>query len=237
MRRAGFIVGLLLLIFMNVNVVKAEVLNEYELQIINEAKKIYEVEGKLYHLDDVYINALTEYLSASNMDVTSEQKDKVIAKMYESLEQGVLEGYLIPVNESDKVLDEMVEVDKEVNDIVEEIIGTDILEEENINSDNGVVSDGISGNLDSASNNISNNSTDAEAGLKAGIKKSEVNAETATVVITDEGENPVLTLNTAIKNTGFSLYETIVLFTVLICFMLVSIFVTLKFRLFAHSNE
>jgi hypothetical protein len=74
-------------------------LNEYEKQVVAEAKKTYAYQGKMYQVPEEYINQLIAYLSQDEVDITAEQRDKALQTAYNSIEKGVLEGYLIPVEE------------------------------------------------------------------------------------------------------------------------------------------
>ncbi len=224
MRRLSIIISLLLFLFVP-KVAKADSLNEYELSIIEEAKKTYKVDGIEYQLDPIYLNALIDYLSAPDMDVTSEQKDKVFQKMYESIDQGIREGYLIPVKNSSEV------------------------EKEEVVTESGNSSDNSSDPEKSSdeSSNVEEESPITEEGLIKDIsniveeknvqKTTTIDANTASVVVTDELEDPVLTLNTVIKNTGFSLNLTFIVVILVTMIMMIAVYVTYKFKLIAHSDE
>lgn len=78
----------------------AGALNDYEQQVVAEAKRIYVYKGKEYRLSANYIDQLTAYLSQADVDITAEQRDQALQSAYDRIEQGVLEGYLVPVEEA-----------------------------------------------------------------------------------------------------------------------------------------
>ncbi len=99
MKRVIFIITFVFCCLLPSAGVYAGDLNEYELQVIAEAKKVYVYQGKEYRVLSKYIDQLTSYLSQDDVDITAEQRDKALQTAYDSIEQGVLEGYLVPVEE------------------------------------------------------------------------------------------------------------------------------------------
>lgn len=99
MRRVIFIITFVFCCLLPSAVVYAEVLNEYEQQVIAEAKRTYVYKGKEYRVSANYIDQLTAYLSQADVDITAEQRDQALQLAYDRIEQGVREGYLVPVEE------------------------------------------------------------------------------------------------------------------------------------------
>lgn len=69
--------------------------NEAELlSIINSTR---EYNGVMYQVDQQYRDAARAYLDDPSIDCTDEQKQKAINQMFGSIQQGIDEGYLVPV--------------------------------------------------------------------------------------------------------------------------------------------
>ena len=100
MKGVMFFIAFVFCCLLPASTVYAGTLNEYEKQVVSEAKKSYVYQGKEYHLSESALGQLTAYLSQDEVDLTAEQRDQVIQSAYGSIEQGVLEGYLIPLEET-----------------------------------------------------------------------------------------------------------------------------------------
>lgn len=238
MKKAGLVLGLLLFSCLSLRV-SAKGLNEYEREVISEAKKTFELDGITYKAKDSYINALIEYLT-NDVDLTGEQKDLVISKMYSSVKQGVTEGYLVPAEE-DKGTDGTKE-DNHGND------KEDLKETEETELDNGKKTD-----TSNTENKEDNKETKTPADMTEGgvkdiveeviaSKKNKdkitvVDIDAGTVTVKDQEDDTVLVLNTVIKNTGFSLNITFTIITVLGGITMLAFIVTYKYKLLAHQDE
>lgn len=238
MKKISFVIGLLLFFFLSIRV-SAKGLNEYEREVISEAKKTFELDGITYKAKDSYINALIDYLT-NEVDLTGEQKDLVISKMYNSVKQGVTEGYLVPTEE-----------DKETDGTKEDNHGNDsegLKETEETELDNGNITD--NSNTENKEDNHETKTPDdrIEDGVKdiveeaiAPKKNKEkitvVDIDAGTVTVKDQEDDTVLVLNTVIKNTGFSLNITFTIITVLGGITMLAFIVTYKYKLFAHQDE
>ena len=110
MKHIVLVLGVLLICISSVQTAYADSLNDNEIIIIEEAKKTYEYNGILYQVDPIYLEVLTDYLSRNDVDITAEDKDLVLKTAYDSIEIGVLEGYLIPVEEQE-MQEENISVD------------------------------------------------------------------------------------------------------------------------------
>ena len=71
--------------------------NEAELLAIIGSTREYN--GVLYQVSPQYQRAARAYLDDPSIDCTDEQKQKAINQMFGSIQQGIDEGYLIPVNQ------------------------------------------------------------------------------------------------------------------------------------------
>ncbi len=99
MKGVIFYIAFVFCCLLPVSTVYAGSLNEYEKQVVAEARKTYTYQGKMYQVDEKYIDQLIAYLSQDDVDITAEQRDKALQTAYNSIERGVLDGYLIPVEE------------------------------------------------------------------------------------------------------------------------------------------
>lgn len=69
-------------------------LNENESELVEIITGTYEYEGVTYKVKDLYIDMAIDYLMQDSIDLTNEQKQAAIEKMYSSVGQGISEGYL-----------------------------------------------------------------------------------------------------------------------------------------------
>jgi hypothetical protein len=97
MKGVIFYIAFIFCCLLPVSTVYAGSLNEYEKQVVAEAKKTYVYNGKEYRATEETISQLIGYLSQDDVDITAEQRDEALQRAYSSIEQGVLEGYLVPV--------------------------------------------------------------------------------------------------------------------------------------------
>lgn len=78
-------------------------INGNEAGVIAAASGTFSYDGKTYKADTAYINSLTAYLSADDVDLTAEQASRAISMMYERIGEGVANGYLYEVGGSPDV--------------------------------------------------------------------------------------------------------------------------------------
>lgn len=84
-------------------------INGEESRVIAAASGTFSYNGKTYRAGSAHINSLVSYLSGDDVDLTAEQASEAISLMYESIEQGITEGYLYEVNEETSVSEEYSE--------------------------------------------------------------------------------------------------------------------------------
>ena len=75
-------------------------INGNEARVIAAASGTFSYDGKTYQAGTNYINSLTSYLSADDVDLTAEQADKAVSMMYANVAEGVARGYLYEVGGS-----------------------------------------------------------------------------------------------------------------------------------------
>ncbi|MCM1157457.1 MAG: hypothetical protein NC300_03970 [Bacteroidales bacterium] len=72
-------------------------INGNEAGVIAAASGTFSYDGKTYRAGSAYINSLTSYLSADDVDLTAEQASEAISMMYANIGDGVARGYLYEV--------------------------------------------------------------------------------------------------------------------------------------------
>jgi hypothetical protein len=256
MKRISVALGILLFGFMVSSTAYAGSLNQYESEVVEAAKKTYEYKGVLYEVDETYLNQLIDYLSSDGVDLTAEQKDEVIQSAYDSIENGVAEGYLKPsavqpvttpspgtgdsASADDPTASEETDADGSASDI------TDQEQNGNTSMDTGEEpSAGENTSGKQAGNGSAGNKEPATAEeLIENILK-DPQAVTPTPAVQDSLEGSIFDSmnqgdtedNSIIKNTGFDFTDTIIVIVGMGVLMLVGIYVTVKSNLFAHKDE
>lgn len=69
-------------------------LNANEQELVGIITGTYTYKGVTYRVKDRYVQMAIDYLMQDEVDLTDEQKQKAINKMYSSVQQGIDEGYL-----------------------------------------------------------------------------------------------------------------------------------------------
>lgn len=72
-------------------------INSNEAGVIAAASGTFSYDGKTYQAGSAYINSLTSYLAADDVDLTAEQASEAISMMYANVGEGVAQGYLYEV--------------------------------------------------------------------------------------------------------------------------------------------
>lgn len=69
-------------------------LNANEQELVGIITGTYTYKGVTYRVKDRYVQMAIDYLMQDEVDLTDEQKQKAVNKMYSSIQQGIDEGYL-----------------------------------------------------------------------------------------------------------------------------------------------
>ncbi len=86
--------------FSPVQTIHAGEINAAEQKLINAAEQEFTYEGKTYRVSNSYVEQLKSYLSRDGVDLSASQCESQIAKIHSNVELGVLSGYLYEVKES-----------------------------------------------------------------------------------------------------------------------------------------
>lgn len=212
-------------------IAKAAGLNTYEVEVINTAKGKFELNGIRYQVDPVFIQQLTDYLNQEDVDINAAQKEEIIGMMFSNVEQGVIEGYLLPVTEEDS----------EIVENVEDEIDSDNISKHNEKSDGESekppekTSDKEIGNEEV--NASENNYTEVIDEIrKQPTTKTEVDQNKNKVTVTKE-DNSVLVVNTVIKNTGYNIGSAILAISSIFGILVLCIIITVKYNFFKQEER
>lgn len=264
MRKRLLAIGIMLLtIISGTNIVYAGSLNSYENEVISAAKLVYEYNGAKYQVDQTFIHQLTDYLSSDGIDLSAEQRDEVLALAFSNIEQGVKDGYLLPVEGQDqKSVDGEDSNQSSSSDLgngteaEDNASVTDTADSEADNGEAGSTSQGADQDAGAeADHSLAANSSKSQSSIQGDANQA--NLENVTPegminqIISGEQDNQTkgdtssnveagLTDNldqNIIKNTGFDLTNTFVTCIAIGVFMLVAFYVTIRSNLFAHNDE
>lgn len=183
-------------------------INTNEQRVIIEAQGTFEYDGEVYTARQQYVDQLYQYLSKEDVNLTSEEADNAITQMYANVETGVKEGYIVKV---DSIKDD---IDRsQVYDV------TEISPEE---KDQGItdVNEVKDKNREILNNRITQSVIDKN--------------DEGSVVVKDISGKEIYKKDGPLKNTGFSIRDSIitsiVLGVVLICVGISTVLVILAER-------
>lgn len=225
--------------------VSAGSLNAYENEVISAAKSIYEYNGVKYKVDQSYIDQLTNYLSSDGIDLTAEQRDEVIQLAYANIEQGVKDGYLIPIEEQEDNQSTSEDSDKVTQ--LEEKDDTSKLDESHNESSQEITSSEKTINSNPSDSNIPFSDTNGDSTnskevtpkemIDQIIKGEQIKQTKGDTSIDVEAVNTEPVNSNIIKNTGFDLTNTLLTCIAIGVLMLGTFLVSIKYNQFAHDDE
>jgi hypothetical protein len=207
-------------------------LNKYENQVIAEAKRTYIYKGKEYRVTDTYINQLVDYLSSEEVDITAEQRDAALRMAYDSIERGVQEGYLVPVEEiqENPLPTEAVPEEKSEEDMESEPPIPQPNEAEGKPEPAAIEPDIVT---ETAGEGI----TAVPSGEQEEIEKRFEAIIGESVIDKTNSLAPDRMDSSIIKETGFSFNSTIFVIVGIIILMIIGFIAALRMNYFAHSDE
>ena len=238
MKGVIFVIAVVFCWLLPVSTVYAGSLNKYEQDVIAEAKKTYIYEGREYRVPDTYINQLVNYFSSDDVDITSEQRDEALRMAYESIEQGVLEGYLVPIEELQKTqVPAATEAIPKEDTTGEDIAGEIELPIPQITEGEGEPEPTIAKPGMSPETSDEEKITEAPTGkqeeiakvLEAIIAKKEMKKTNSDVLVGIDSQ--------VITETGFCLDNTIIVIAGIIILMMIGLIAAFRINYFAHSDE
>ncbi len=111
MKKLILTLGAILIFSLMTSTVYAGTINQYEQELISLAQGLYEYDGVDYQVAPAYINKLIAYVNGKDVDLTAKQRDEAVTMAFNSVAQGVREGYLIPAAQANG--DSSIEVPEE----------------------------------------------------------------------------------------------------------------------------
>lgn len=181
-------------------------INENEARVLAVARGSFEYNGQVYTARQSYVNQLIAKLSSEDMNLTSEQADTAIATIYSNVEKGVEEGYIVKVDSPED------DLNKDEKDTITELSpeqekeGVKSIEElnqkeEENNADNSEVIPQVHDNNDGE------------------------------ITVDDGKGNVIISVDGVLKNTGYSIGDSILYFSLIgvlfLCVLICSVKVIL----------
>lgn len=89
-------------------------INGNESRVIGVAQGTFEYDGEQYIARQSYIDQLVSYLSRDNINMTSEQADQAVNKVYSGVESAISDGYIVKVSsdKNDQDTEKKIKVDE-----------------------------------------------------------------------------------------------------------------------------
>lgn len=182
-------------------------INENEARVLAVARGSFEYNGEVYTARQSYVNQLIAKLSSEDMNLTSEQADTAIATIYSNVEKGVEEGYIVKVDSPEDDLnkdekDTITELSPEQEkEGIKSIEELKQKEEEENNADNSEVIPQVHDNND------------------------------GDLTVDDGKGNVIISVDGVLKNTGYSISDSIIYFSLIgvlfLCVLICSVKVIL----------
>ena len=250
-KHAGASLVVLFLCLTTATPVYAGSLNANEQRVISAAQGQFEYNGVNYQLSPTYKSKLQSYLFGDDVDLTAEDADTVLASMYDYVESGVEEGYLVPIVEqtqpSNSNSSESDGLDPENNNTVKSNDNSENDTTESSDTDTGNSKNGNTNNGSLSNDNTNSDSVDSEGsfigGLLSGDTKDsltsdEVNSnQSADETNNNSEDNLSRREQPIIKETGFNLNRTVQVAAGMGLIMLIGMIVTIKYNFFAQSDD
>lgn len=219
-------------------------LNSYEAEVVAAAQGVFESDGIKYKLDASYISQLTSYLSSDEVDLTQEQRDQALAAVNDYIDQGIKEGYLVPLDEQtlddpEKDATEEEKTDTKEIDTDQDTKTSDAETESSKTSDveKNEKPDGENTKAaESTENSKSTKNTAAKTNSKNALDE-DASGNTVPVSELTQAPGEITNEDEIIKNTGFNFNRTVGVAVGIGVLMMIVILVTYRHNFFAQSDE
>lgn len=204
-------------------------INEHEQAVLDYLAGGFQHNGKKYKVNDGYIEDLKEQFSLRSVNLTAEDKDKIISKVENNIEMGIGEGYLVEVKGA---VETKAPDDRKHEESEEEETKQNVFDDPLVSQLFGL-------------DEIKKRGEEEEKAKQKKLEQEKRNQKTNTrkdyikggMSITDTQGETLLEVEMPIKNTGFSYHQTLLMIIGLTVLFSGSIIVTVKYRLFAHEDE
>ena len=237
MKKTVIALGILLLSLGIARTAYAGSLNEYESELINAAQGTFKYNGMDYKLDKTYVNMALEYLMSDEVDLDQYDRDKLLSSMYDYVEAGVKDGYLVPIVTPTPIVTPKVEPPSDSDQTKDSETSEEDMVAPSVTGD--PAKSEVSADSEIATTITASDKQDDNKGEFLGGLLSKASDPTEDNKTTDSTDSKTETNadTTIIKNTGFNLNVTITIATMLGVIMLIGIIVTVKHNFFAHRDE
>lgn len=188
-------------------------INSNEARVIGAASGTFEYNGELYVAAPGYVSELTEYLGKDDVDLDAAQAEAAINKIYSNIETGVKEGYIVKVSASNNAgPDNITDSDNDTNS-------------DNADSDKA----------DNGDKNTTPKKTAKPESTEAPtpIPQMVTNDNGTKDVYTIDG-NKLVSFDGVLKNTGYSINQTIIIIGVLAMLFIIMILACI---IYAYKNK
>lgn len=194
-------------VFGNDTICYAGDINSNEARVLAVAQGTFEYNGELYVAKPEYVNQLNAKMNLDEVDLTAEQADEAINRIYENVETGVEAGYIVKLKDQEQEPDE--------------------------NTGNGNNSD----DKTQGENQGDGNRPDDENIGEEQPEETTVNEnENGTLTVEDGKGNVVLEFEGVLKNTGFSIEKTITIMIIIGVILLCVVVYSVKDIIVIHKK-
>lgn len=202
--------------------------NENEQAIIHYLEQGFTYNSKRYKVDQVYMSEFRAYVALDHINITVEQKKKVIDRINSNIEEGIGYGFLTPITEADKDKPEDNQKDNPKDNGSSDKNKDNLFEDPLISQVFG---------LDELNKGKEKKPNSKEEKKKGQVTKTIVNKEEGSLDIVNSEGVSLLSIDMPIKRTGFSLNNIYYMVGGLGLLFVGTILVAWKWRLFVHENE
>ncbi len=232
---AIIVMGLAASFTFRADVSQAGGINGNEARVIGAASGSFEYDGEIYVAKQEYISQLNGYLSKDSVNLTAEQADKAISKIYSSVATGVRLGYIVKTGSSGNSDNEDSSGDAGADSDSGGKSGSGKKDSgEDSASKEGSSKEGTSKGDETSSDNSdsADNSSDTDDASPKAPQNTDPNATMVpsiveqadgTVDVYDNSGNPVASIDGVMKNTGYSLYNSMIMLGVMVMVLLITI--------------
>lgn len=187
-------------------------INSNEAHVISAAKSTFEYDGETYIARQFYVDQLVSYLDKDSTNLTSEEADAAVNKIYSNIETGVKSGYIVKVT-SDKN-DQNTDEEYEINEVSPE------------EKDAGIT------DISQIPNKDNSTKEDTEAITNPGTIQKD---NSGRVTATDNTGEKVAVFDGILTDTGASMKKSIITAIIAGIVLLITLAAALKYKTFARK--
>lgn len=207
-------------------------INGAEASVIGAASSTFYYQGSYYRVKSTYINQLINALD-TQYDLTSSQASSCVSFIYNNIAAGISGGYLYEVEmEETEPYEDAPDVDDSFVEEVPDIPDDEINDSEAGNTDNVVNLDEM-GKTTRSKEEIINDATSLAADMGMNIS---YDSRKNGITITDKSGNVLISMKSAVKNTGFRLNTLVIFPACLIIAVVLILIISWRLKLFSYEK-